>query len=45
MCAVEAAFRDRFLAQLNDEQLARLEHIRATETALRAAQALHALGL
>jgi Spy/CpxP family protein refolding chaperone len=42
---VDTAFRDGFLALLTEEQAARLEQIRATEGALRAAQALHQLGI
>jgi Spy/CpxP family protein refolding chaperone len=43
--AADTTVADGFLALLNDEQKARLDQIHATEGALRAAAALHQIGL
>lgn len=43
--AAQKAFADGFAALLNDTQKQQLEHIHGVEAALRAGQALHAIGL
>jgi len=42
---IEAGFRNGFLGLLSDEQKSKLEFIQSVEAALRAAGALHQLGL
>jgi hypothetical protein len=42
---IEAGFRNGFLAVLSDEQKSKLAFIQSVEAALRAAGALHQLGL
>lgn len=41
----QRALHEGFIAMLTDEQRTRVEHIHAVEAALKAGQALHALGL